>query len=581
MTFLKNTLAIFTDTQGHLGDLEDYGSLNNVLSSKGDAIVPIWQLVNTAGSGVWTYGTGSLVELDTSFAGYTNTGTFVFPLSTTEHSGSQWFFSVENNIFRAGLTDASQWTLANCAANSVSFGHNNQIGATYGVVRAGGSHTVAAGGITNTTIGGGSVCSMTGNYATVMGGLSQTTTAAYAVIFGGASNTVNNNGVVVGGLSNHARWVSSVCCGASNTIQDQAEPMYSIIGAGNNNSVFQLKSGIFAGISNVLNNDNFCIFIGAGDGNILTLISEGGFDGTGSCCLAGSNNLMTSSDRDHRYCFQGAGTGCQFSESMLSSCLGGDTNLIVDGVNCCIGGGKTHVIGQTIPYTKSAIFCGDSNIMNAGGDNCIIMGGSGMNSTGESNGTTILCGSTHSLDGAGSQNSVVLGGSGCSLDGVSSIVGGTNVTNTQNGSFVFSDITGGLSNTSVANRFVVGVNGGAIMHSDSDRSLGVTLASGGSAWASVSDRNQKENIQELNYSEVLQKIAVLPIYEFSYKNTDPAIRWRGPMAQDWYESFPNPKKDNLKIDTMDLDGIKLAVAKELVKLLDQLEQRIVNRVTKI
>ena len=39
--------------------------------------------------------------------------------------------------------------------------------------------------------------------------------------------------------------------------------------------------------------------------------------------------------------------------------------------------------------------------------------------------------------------------------------------------------------------------------------------------------------------------------------------WRGPYAQDWHAAFPSAK-DNLMIDTMDLDGITLSAVKGLI-----------------
>ena len=93
---------------------------------------------------------------------------------------------------------------------------------------------------------------------------------------------------------------------------------------------------------------------------------------------------------------------------------------------------------------------------------------------------------------------------------------------------------------------------------------GVTLASGGGSWTSISDRNAKENLKDENGEAVLASIAGMPIQSWNYKTQDPSIRHMGPMAQDFYGAF-GLGEDSLRINTVDIDGINLLAIQALEK----------------
>ena len=104
--------------------------------------------------------------------------------------------------------------------------------------------------------------------------------------------------------------------------------------------------------------------------------------------------------------------------------------------------------------------------------------------------------------------------------------------------------------------------GGTTFYSNSTLSSGVTLAPNASAWSSLSDVNAKENFRDLNGSEVLAKLAAMPIREWNYKAQDAAVRHVGPTAQDFHAAF-GLGEDPLRISTIDADGIALAAVKAL------------------
>ena len=100
------------------------------------------------------------------------------------------------------------------------------------------------------------------------------------------------------------------------------------------------------------------------------------------------------------------------------------------------------------------------------------------------------------------------------------------------------------------------------------------------AWSTLSDRNAKENIIEIDVEHALEKLAAIPVVQFNYKGVDPEQKHIGIMAQDFHAAFDvagNP----LRISTQDIDGVALAAIQGLYHQLlkerqrnDQLEARI-------
>jgi hypothetical protein len=87
-----------------------------------------------------------------------------------------------------------------------------------------------------------------------------------------------------------------------------------------------------------------------------------------------------------------------------------------------------------------------------------------------------------------------------------------------------------------------------------------------------SDRNSKQNIEDLDPQEVLQRLASLPISEWEYKDT-PGQRHIGPMAQDFHQAF-GLGANNTSIATVDTSGVALLSVKALLDRNAALEQRV-------
>ncbi len=127
--------------------------------------------------------------------------------------------------------------------------------------------------------------------------------------------------------------------------------------------------------------------------------------------------------------------------------------------------------------------------------------------------------------------------------------------------------------STAANQFTVRAAGGYRLFTSATLASGVTLAPGGSAWASVSDVNMKENFRDLDGAEVLAKIARMPLREWNYKTQDAGIRHVGPTAQDFHAAF-GLGEDPLRISTIDADGIALRAIQALEEVTRAYEARI-------
>ena len=82
-----------------------------------------------------------------------------------------------------------------------------------------------------------------------------------------------------------------------------------------------------------------------------------------------------------------------------------------------------------------------------------------------------------------------------------------------------------------------------------------------------SDRNVKEHFSPVNPADILDKVAELPVSEWSYK-LDHTTRHIGPMAQDFYSEF-NIGTDERHIAPIDEGGVALAAIKGLNQKLEK------------
>lgn len=94
---------------------------------------------------------------------------------------------------------------------------------------------------------------------------------------------------------------------------------------------------------------------------------------------------------------------------------------------------------------------------------------------------------------------------------------------------------------------------------------GVVASAGAASWASICERSKKDNIVELDYNIVLDRLEKVPIYRYNYKGNPTEQINIGPMAEEYHEQFTSEmyKKDKTVIESMDIIGLSLASIKGL------------------
>jgi hypothetical protein len=235
-----------------------------------------------------------------------------------------------------------------------------------------------------------------------------------------------------------------------------------------------------------------------------------------------------------------------YSRKWRSVLSGGYGNLIMSNVRASvIAGGADNSNGGWY----SAVGGGDTQRVS--GDNVTIAGG-GVNTAGPGRGATV---------GGGLYNTA------SAL--LATVPGGQSGQAIHEGSFVWSGDSSGETTGSFGNQtFTIRCEGGARFYSATGTGTGVQLASGGGAWTSLSDRNAKENFNDVNASEVLAKVAAMPIKTWNYKTQADSIRHIGPTAQDFKSAFGVGESET-GITTVDADGVALAAIKGLVEELKE------------
>ena len=252
------------------------------------------------------------------------------------------------------------------------------------------------------------------------------------------------------------------------------------------------------------------------------------------------------------------------------------TPLFVAVQSNTISSSSATSFGNTIGGGDSNSITGAS--LNGQADHCVIAGGF-TNAISAAAGdtssySTISGGANNSIGGAtavlggtipGGQNNTILGGANNSMASGQSATVGINHINT----YVWAD--GNATTSTNTNQYVIRAQGAGIgtdsmiVYSAAGIGTGVHLASGGTAWASISGRQWKENIVELDPLDTLRRVESLPIYQFNYVGNDSGLVCRGPISDEWHSQFPSAKNPNT-IDTQDLTGVSLASIRGLAKL---------------
>jgi len=428
-----------------------------------------------------------------------------------------------------GLVTRQCFNLAAAGASTVSGGWSNI---------AYGSSSVVAGGEANTA----GIVSGTKWWGTVSGGFGNAASAISSSIGGGElNNVIGDYGTISGGWRNAASALSSS------------------IGGGKSNSVIGDYSTVSGGYSN--NAKANYSTISGGDSNKTGDIN-GSFKAQYSTVSGGTSNS---------------------ADASAATVAGGARNL-ANGNNAFIAGGTDNTASGQWSFAAGR----RSKALN---DGCFMFSDSNdfdFQCTTNNAFTTRATGGVWfvtAIDGAGAAAKLT------TID----TAGNLNID--PSGAINFGANTRQMLNLWNAN-YGIGVQPSAMyFRSDSDFEWykggihsNVFANAGGGSWlmglstsglavnstfVSASDRNIKENFEDIDSVQILEKLASLPIQSWNYKADDNKVKHIGPMAQDFFAAF-GVGPDDKHITTVDEGGIALAAIKALKAENDFLKSELTN-----
>jgi hypothetical protein len=385
-----------------------------------------------------------------------------------------------------------------------------------------------------------------GDYSVVTGGLNNATDSFSSFIGDGVMNEsthADNSGIVAGNYNTTTGIQSFIGAGSSNNAAGRGsvvvggDTLYFDTFMSANDSAPGSDGNVAQGVDS---------FVGAGDLNQVT--GAGSFIGAGGWTYAeggaeSAGNQIAATDS-----FIGAGD--QNSITASQAFIGGgalnaiqNTGGAAGGQYAFVGGGYQNSIQ---PYAKGG---GEYGVLAGGADN-IVYGvaatiGGGVNNR------------------ANGEYATIPGGRNNNANGVGSFAAGTGARAIGNGTFVWSDDASTASLQASGNyQFLARASGGYYLYSNAAANVGVKLAPGSGAWASLSDRAAKTRVRPLDDADVLAKVAALPVESWQYRSEDARVRHVGPMAQDFYAAF-GVGEDDRHITSIDEDGVALAAIKAL------------------
>ena len=457
--------------------------------------------------------------------------------------------------------------------------YSNRVTGAFGTVSGGvnnssGDRAAIGGGTSNTAsgirsaIGGGYNNVASGSYAAVGGGWANQATAAYATVSGGgpgdllSTGTSNNRAVdeyctVGGGAANLAGSPDQVTTNAqfatiSGGKENVANGPYSVVGGGGQNTA----TGAYSVVS--------------GGGPSSVLYFNWASDDFGAIGGGGGNTA-------------GNGDGI-LSNSTFATVAGGERNTARDAHTSIAGGQGNTASGQSS-------FIG-GGYLNSTYDNYCVVGGGDNNSAGLSDqytnfgyGATVAGGShnaaayTYAAIGGGEQNmasghaATVPGGYQNVASDAYSFAAGCQAQATAGGAFAWADVSWHVFTVNVMNRFGARASGGFYFYTNADSTAGAYMAAGAGTWTNMSDRESKENFQQVDAESVLRKVVEMPITTWNYRSEGSKVRHLGPMAQDVYAAFALGDSDK-GITTIDADGIALAAIQGLTQRLGRQDSKI-------
>lgn len=234
--------------------------------------------------------------------------------------------------------------------------------------------------------------------------------------------------------------------------------------------------------------------------------------------------------------------------------VSGGFGNIAEGFESTVGGGQDNRAagsGSTISGGFTNRASGSFSTIGGGADNVV-----------RGNVATVAGGFGNAARGA---YATVPGGAGNTASGDYSLAAGRGAQARHPGTFVWADSADAAFASHAPDQFLVRARGGVGINVENPvhpLQLGGGAYSTGAQWVNASDRNAKENFEELDDAELLARLDALPITAWNYRADDRSVRHVGPTAQDFFQAFALGDSDT-SIYTGDASGIALAAVKAL------------------
>ena len=340
----------------------------------------------------------------------------------------------------------------------------------------------------------------------------------FGTVGGGEGNLAGERAFVGGGTSNTASGFRSTIGGGSNNL---ASTNYATVGGGTNNIASAYRATVAGGADNTASEMDATV--GGGSGNLA---------GFRRATVAGGT-LNTANN--------------------VESTVGGGSNNTASGAYSTAGGGTSN----TASGFSSTVSGGAGNLAS---DNQATVSG-GMANQAEGNSSTVPGGyENHALADY-------------------SFAAGTraNIDPAHTGAMLFSDASLFPFDSLAPNEFAVRATGGVRFVTSLDQAggplTGVRLPAGSGSWETLSDRNAKADFKQVNGTQVLERLATIPIGTWSYKGQPTSVQHIGPVAQDFYTAF-GLGEDNRYISSVDADGVAMAAIQGLYQMTQVKEAQI-------
>ena len=248
--------------------------------------------------------------------------------------------------------------------------------------------------------------------------------------------------------------------------------------------------------------------------------------------------------------------------NLYSTVGGGEFNRTESGaIWATVGGGRSNI--ATTNHTTVA--GGREN--EASGLSATVGGGQLNKATNEY--ATVAGGHRNEAHGVAS---MVAGGRDNRAVGIFSFAAGRRAIANHAGSFVWGDNTNSDVVSALNNSWTSRASAGYRLFSNGNMTLGAQLIANATTWSAISDREAKENFEEIDAVEILEKLTAIPVTAWTYKADPNGRRYIGPVAQDFHDAFG--LGDDLTINTLDADGVAFAAIQGLHQIVQERDAEI-------